>query len=128
MLVDGAGRFLSLLLSPGQASDHAYGFALVDRAKQEGITTVIGDKGYDSDRLRSHMLSKGILPIIPTRTNRRNRPPFDRGRYSQRNLIERFIGSLKENRRISTRYDKKASHYEAFLVLAALKIWLKNIC
>jgi Transposase and inactivated derivatives len=88
----------------------------------------MGDKGYDSDRLREHLFSGGVEPLIPTRSNKRTRPPFDRERYKQRNLVERFIGRIKENRRVATRYDKKASHYEAFVVLAALKSWLKIIC
>ncbi len=43
-------------------------------------------------------------------------------------MIEHFIGKLKENCRMSTRYDKTASHYEAFIHLAAIKNWLKVIC
>jgi len=119
---------LSVLLSPGQASDHAYAAALADRAAAENILTVMADKGYDNDRLRNHLSSGGVEPLIPMRSNRRNRPPFDRERYKQRNLVERFIGRIKENRRVATRYDKKASHYETFVVLAALKNWLKFIC
>lgn len=128
MLVDGAGRLLAVLLSPGQASDHTYAPALVDKAATENLGIVMGDKGYDSDALRMRLTSFGIEAVIPTRINRRNRPPFEHERYKQRNLIERFIGRLKENRRVATRYDKKASHYEAFVVLAALKNWLKIIC
>lgn len=94
----------------------------------EGVSTVMGDKGYDSDKLRGQLSSARIEPVIPARSNRRNRRPFDGERYKQRNLVERFIGRLKENRRVATRYDKKASHYEAFVVLAALKNWLKIIC
>ena len=119
---------MSVLLSPGQASDHVYAPALADRAAAESVLTVMGDKGYDSERLRNHLSSRGVESLIPTRSNKRNRPPFDRKRYKQRNLVERFIGRIKENRRVATRYDKKASHYEAFVILAALKNWLKIIC
>lgn len=126
--MDGVGRLLAVLLSPGQTSDHIYAPLLADRAATEGVSTVMGDKGYDSDKLRGQLSSEGIESVIPMRSNRRNRRPFDRERYKQRNLIERFIGQLKENRRVATRYDKKASHYEAFVVLAALKNWLKIIC
>jgi Transposase and inactivated derivatives len=101
---------------------------LADKAAAENVTTVMGDKGYDSDALRSRLSSNRIESLIPTRTNRINRPLFKREQYKQRNVIERFIGKLKENRRVATRYDKKASHYEAFVVLAALKSWLNFIC
>lgn len=126
--MDGVGRLLAVLLSPGQASDHMYAPMLADSAASKGVLTVMGDKGYDSDKLRGQLSSEGIEPVIPARSNRRNRRPFDRERYKQRNLVERFIGQIKENRRVATRYDKKASHYEAFVVLAALKNWLKLIC
>ena len=119
---------MAILLSPGQASDHVYAPVLADKAAAEGVATVMGDKGYDSDVLRSRLSSNRIESIIPTRINRVIRPPFEREQYKQRNLIERFIGQLKENRRVVTRYDKKASHYETFVVLAALKNWLKFIC
>ena len=126
--MDGAGRLLSVLLSPGQASDHVYAPALASRAAAKGVLTVMGDKGYDSNSLRAHLHFEGVEPLIPTRGNKLNRPPFDCERYKQRNLVERFIGRLKENRTVATRYDKKASHYEAFVVWAALKNWLKVIC
>lgn len=117
-----------MLLSPGQASDHTYAPPLAEKAISEGAAIVMGDKGYDSDTLRAFLAAADVEPVIPTRVNKRKRPPFDRERYRQRNLIERFFGQIKENRRVATRYDKKASHYEAFIVLAALKCWLKFIC
>ena len=88
----------------------------------------MGDKGYDSDTLRGQIEDAGLEPIIPFRKNRKNRPEIDRDRYKERNIVERFIGKLKENRRVATRYDKKATHFAGFLTLAAIKAWLKIIC
>ncbi|MFT8657883.1 MAG: hypothetical protein ABF774_01205 [Zymomonas mobilis] len=31
----------------------------------------LADKGYDSDRLRETLLFRGILPVIPPRSNRK---------------------------------------------------------
>ena len=39
--------------------------------------------------------------------------------YKRRNVIERFFCRLKDFRRISTRYDKRADSFQAFLFLAA---------
>lgn len=48
--------------------------------------------------------------------------------YSQRNRIELFSARLKGNRRVATRYDRMAATYAAFIILAALKNWLKILC
>jgi transposase len=88
----------------------------------------MGDKGYDSKALRTMITEAGIEPMIPFRKCHKVCPEIDRERYKERNIVERFIGKLKENRRVATRYDKKASHFAGFLVLAAIKAWLKIIC
>lgn len=126
--MDIAGRLLAVLLSPGQASDHRYAPHLALEAARHGMSVVMGDKGYDSTALRDSFARLSIEPIIPTRRNKPMRPAFDKTRYKKRNMIERFIGAVKENRRVATRYDKRADHYEGFIVLAALKNWLKFIC
>lgn len=55
---------------------------------------------------------------------RGGRPPaFDRGRYKQRNAVERTISKLKQWRGLATRYNKTATIYLAGLHLAAIHIW-----
>lgn len=88
----------------------------------------MGDKGYDGNALRDQIKAAGLEPIIPFRKRRRIQPEVDRESYKQRNIIERFIGRLKENRRVATRYDKKATHFAGFLILAAIKDRLNIIC
>jgi len=128
VLVDSLGRLLALVLSPGQSSDHKYAPELAGQAIAYHAQTVIGDKGYDSDALREQIECAGLKSIIPFRKCRNVRPEIDRGRYKERNIVERFIGKIKENRRVATRYDKKANHFAGFLILAAMKAWLKIIC
>jgi transposase len=38
--------------------------------------------------------------------------------------VERLINSLKQFRRVATRYEKRTENYRAMLTLAAIKIWL----
>lgn len=64
------------------------------------------------------MLMRGILPIIPPRSNRKLPEHPDYRRYKDRNRVERMFGELKEQRRIATRYDKTILPFECFLNLA----------
>jgi len=85
---------------------------------------MLADKGYDGDDVRARLLMKGILPIIPPKSNRKQPIKCDFGRYRDRNRIERMFNRLKQFRRIATRYDKTAISYLAFLSIAAAKLWL----
>ena len=122
------GRLLSLVLSPGQSSDHKHAPELVEQAIACCAQAVVGDKGYDSDALRRQIEDAGLESVIPFSKRRNIRPEITWERYKERNIVERYIGRLKENRRVATRYDKKATHFAGFLVLAAIKEWLKSIC
>ena len=56
---------------------------------------------------------RGILPIIPPRSNRKAPVHPDYRRYKDRNRIERMSGKLKQRRRIATRYDKQSCRSKA---------------
>ena len=126
--MDEAGRLVCLSLSPGQTSDHAHAPELIEAASEQELKIVCGDKGYDSEKLRMKIRESGMRPVIPKRGNSLQSADFCPEIYRQRNLIERFIGKLKENRRLATRYDKTASNYQTFILLAAIKNWLRKIC
>jgi hypothetical protein len=68
------------------------------------------------------LLIKGILPVIPPRTDRKQPIDCDFKRYKDRNRIERIFDRLKQRRRIATRYGKTAKSYLAFLSLAAARL------
>ena len=87
---------------------------------------LLADKEYDGDRFRESLLIRGILPIIPPRSNRKVPEHPDYRRYRDRNRVERMFGKLKQQRRIATRYDKTVLSFESFLNLAATRLWLKS--
>ena len=87
---------------------------------------LLADKGYDGDAFRQSLLMRGILPVIPPRSNRKVPEHPDYRRYKDRNRIERMFGVLKQQRRIATRYDKTALSFASFLNLAAARLWLKS--
>ena len=84
------------------------------------------DKGYDGDGVRSALLMRNILPVIPPKANRREPISCDFKAYKDRNRIERMFNRLKQFRRIATRYDKTALSFIGFLCLAAAKLWLPS--
>jgi len=87
---------------------------------------LLADKGYDGDRFRENLLMRGILPIIPPRSNRKAPVHPDYRRYKDRNRVKRMFGKLKQQRRIDTRYDKTILSFKSFLNLAAARLWLKT--
>ena len=87
---------------------------------------MLADKGYDSDAIRENLKERTIEPIIPFRRNRRERQPIDGYLYALRNLIERCFSKLKQSRRLATRYDKTASSYLGFVLLASNRLWIRH--
>ena len=96
---------------------------------------LLGDKGYSYRKCRRILRRRGIPHVIPERRDQRQqrlakgaaggRPPrFEPAAYARRNVIERCINRLKQFRRVATRYDKHAVRYRAFVVLAAISLWL----
>jgi transposase len=136
MRVDGKGRPLNFLLTPGQSSDQK-GFApLVDglevRSGKRGRPRsrprkIVADAAYLARSNRRLLRSRGIGCVIPRARNHRRRGPFDKAAYRQRNQVERFFDRIKQFRRMATRYEKLADHYLAIVTLAAMVIWLREL-
>jgi transposase len=144
LAVDGRGRPLSILLTPGQAGDNPQLFNVLDAiAVHDGgggrprkrPDMLIADKGYAHDSTRTALRRRGIRHTIPERDDqiaRRaakgstgGRPPvFDKLVYRRRNVVERCFNRLKHWRDLATRYAKRASLYRASLVLISAILWL----
>jgi transposase len=84
-----------------------------------------GDKGYSFPTVRQYLRRRGIRAVIPTRSNQRAHPQFDRQTYRQRNIIERVVGWLKEHRRLATRFEKLAVNFLAMVKLAMMQRCLR---
>jgi transposase len=67
---------------------------------------LLADKAYDADERVIQPLEQAvILPVIPSRSNRKTPRPYDAALYKARHLIENFFAKLKQFRAIATRYD-----------------------
>ena len=84
-----------------------------------------GDKAYSSQGIRDWLKKRGIKDVIPTKSNEKPRPGFDKEAYRRRNVIERCIGWLKECRRILTRFEKLAVNFVAMFKLAMIRRYLR---
>lgn len=83
---------------------------------------------YDSHALLEPLCAYKIEPVLPMCGKSRKGENISGKNYKRRNLVERFIGKLKEPRKVATHYDKKAVHYKNFVVWAAIMTWINPIC
>jgi transposase len=93
------------------------------RARSPG--GLAGDKGYSYRGVRCYLRRRGIRAVIPTRKDQRRNPRFDKATYRRRNIVERVVGWLKENRRLVTRYEKLAVNFLAMVKLAMIRRCLR---
>ena len=93
---------------------------MAERDSDPGV--MLADKGYDSDRIRQDLYDRGAAAEIPTKRSRKVQRSVSRRLYALRSRIECFIGHLKEQRRIATRYDKTASSFLGFVLLGCIRL------
>ena len=137
LLVDGSGLPLAVKVTPGQQHDSTVFESVVQavRIAQPRCKSrwrpkrLAADKGYSYPRIRAWLRKHAIEAVIPQRDDQRarhrGRPlKFNPDAYRQRNVVERCIGWLKENRRIGTRHEKLATNYLGMLKLAMIKRYL----
>jgi transposase len=85
--------------------------------------TLLGDKAYDSGELREMLNDRGTKAVSPKRSNRKNKFGFSKKRYRERHKVENAFCSLKDFRRIATRYDKLAVMFAASVYLVTTIVW-----
>ena len=101
---------------------------LLDAGADVTPRAVVADKGYDSDANRDLARSRGIVPVIPYRKNRKDIPErFASALYRGRARVEQAIGKLKRFKRIALRCEKTARNFRAFIAIAAAFILIKSV-
>jgi len=128
-VVDALGNPLSFVLTPGQAGDCPQAEPLLafcaSDAARTAVTAVLGDKGYDSADLVAYVESVfEAEAVIPSRRNAKQRREINRNLYKDRNKVERFIGRIKQYRRVATRYEKTAGAYLGMVHVASILVLL----
>jgi transposase len=95
-------------------------------------THLAADKAYSSGALRAELRRRKIKAVIPQRSDQqrhhKGRPlVLDKARYRRRNVVEGCFGWLKKFRRFSTRYEKLAGSFAAFIKLAFCLRYLREL-
>jgi transposase len=85
----------------------------------------LADTGYDADHVVKAAEFMGSESVMASKSYRKNPRHFDQVLYRKRNFIERAFNQLKNFRHVATRYDKKASAYLTFVMVAGICLWLK---
>jgi putative transposase len=145
LLVDGLGRPLVVLVSPGQAGDSPALAMLLDQLSvarhgpgrpRTTPDLVRGDKAYSSRGNRALLRRRGIKAVIPEPSDqaghRRRRGSaggrpisYDQVEYRGRNTVERAFATMKSWRGIATRSDQHATTYRGGILLATILTWTR---
>ena len=110
---------VKLVLTPGQDSDVRQAEELLDGLEPR---KVVGDRGYDSQKLVDNIQDIGAEACIPPKKNAKDPRPYNKELYKKRNVVERFIGKLKQYRRVATRYEKTAVNFLGMAMFASAMI------
>ncbi|MFT8655142.1 MAG: IS5 family transposase [Acetobacter papayae] len=115
---DSEGRPVRLHLTAGQVSDFKGADVLLADLPDE-TEEVIGDRGYDSNKIRQSLAERKISACIPPKKNRKSKPLYNWHLYKKRHLIENMFAKLKDWRRVATRYDRCAHTFMSAIHIAA---------
>lgn len=122
-MVEALGNPVHVHLSGGQEADCQHFERLAD-ALPPAVKAVVGDKGYDTDKVVERIERAQAKVVIPAKKNRKQPREIDENLYEDRNKVERFFLKIKQNRAVATRYDKKAACFLAVVHLASIMCWL----
>jgi len=123
LAVDAYGLPIEFKITGGQVNDCTVAPALIARLSQ--AQAIVGDKGYDSLRIREQIRSQGSRCVIPRRRNSvHGNDDLDHGAYRDRHLVENAFARLKQYRALAFRFDKLEKHYEGVVAMACALLWL----
>lgn len=141
LVCERGGALLSVIVTPGERHDSTQFQATLGQVRIKRSVgrprfrpkAVAADKAYSTRQIRCWLGDHGIQAVIPLKKDQLKREAqrpgrrikFDAHLYKLRNVIERSIGWLKENRRVATRFEKLALNFVQIVKLAILKRYLR---
>jgi len=107
-------------LTGGEKADAPHFATLLDIGPDITPRAAIGDKGYSSKTNRAAARARGIAPVIPHKSNEKEKPAFfAKVLYKARARIEQGIGVVKRFKRVALRCEKTARNYRSIVSFAA---------
>jgi transposase len=117
---DKDGLPIAFDLTAGEAGDCPHFPVLLGLGPDIKPRAAIGDKGYDSRANRALCRTHAIVPVIPHKSNARDRPRnFPAILYKARSRIEIAVGKVKRFKRIALRCEKTARNFGSFVAIVA---------
>jgi transposase len=86
---------------------------------------IIADRGDAAQTFIDLILQYHAIPVIPPHQRAKVQRDYDTWLYRERHLIECFFNKLKQFRRVFSRFDKLASRFSGFVLLASVLLWLR---
>ena len=81
-------------------------------------------KAYDAHAIRKTIADEGALAVIPSKINAKTPIPHDLNLYRMRNIVERFFCTMKDMRRLATRFEKLGRNFLAMVHIFAIRLWI----
>jgi hypothetical protein len=117
----GGGLAVNLRLIPGQAYE---GRRVLPLPENPAGLCMVGDKGFDSDKLRQQLQLLGATHCILRRARCGIQRKVSRKLYRHRYRIENYFCRLKRWAYASTRRNKFAAHFLSLIQFASVIDWL----
>ncbi|WP_407919225.1 transposase [Domibacillus indicus] len=109
-VVDGLGNPLYFQLSAGSVHDSKVATEVLSHVPLEQ-NSVVADKAYGTNEIRSFLTSHQAAYAIPPKSNTVDPWACDWWTYKERHSVECFFNKLKHFCRVATRYDKLAASF-----------------
>ena len=111
-----------LAVTGGTVADCSQALPLIEGIEAECL---LADKAYDTNEIVAAASELGMDPVIPPKSNRREKREYDWALYKLRHLVENGFLEFKQWCGVATRYAKRTASYLAICQLRAVMIWSK---
>ncbi|CAF0761323.1 unnamed protein product [Didymodactylos carnosus] len=122
MAVDAHGMPVRIIVTEGSRNDCTQACELTQNIDAQHI---IADKAYDTNIIVESAQRAHIIPVIPSKRNRKIQREIDKDLYKLRHIIENTFQTFKEWRGTAARYSKNTKSFMAGLCLRGLLMWAK---
>ena len=93
---------------------------LLDGARKS--IAVVADKAFNLNAIRQHIADQSALAVIPTKSNAKTSIRHDKALYCMCNIVEMFFCTMKDMKKLTTRYEKLSSNFMAMAHISAIRL------